>query len=58
VSARVYGYWVIRSNDDDAEVHRIAAHHSPGSSSFDRAEDGMYRKVDFDRFYIEFEAAP
>lgn len=53
---KVYGDWVVRSQADDSEVHRIACHQPPGSSSFDRAEDGIFRKIDFDRFYVEFVA--
>lgn len=53
----VIGHWVIRSQDDQSEVHRIACHYPKNSSNFERAEAGMYRKVDFERFYLDWEDA-
>lgn len=53
-----YGHFVIRCENDPSYEHRIACHVPPDTSNFSRFEDGVYRKVNFDRgFYAEWEPA-
>ncbi len=48
----IYGYWDIKDQETDELVHTIAVHSKPDTSGFDRAERGLFRKVDFERFYV------
>lgn len=54
---RVYGWWVIREHGTNKEIHRIAGHSPKGSPTWERADDGLLRKVDFGRFWLEWEDA-
>lgn len=47
-----WGYWVIHDLEDNRVEHKIAAHHPPGSGMWERAEEGIIRKVDPERFYV------
>ena len=52
----IYGHFVVRG--PGGYEHRIPVHYAPDSSNFDRVEDGLYRRVDFERgFYFEWEPA-
>ena len=55
---QVYGWWVISDQQNGSEVHRVAGHDPKGSVSHDRAEMGLFMKVDFDRFIVKWEDAP
>lgn len=47
----VYGWWII-TDDNGSEVHRVAGHAKPGSPSHERAEYGLMRRVDLERFTV------
>lgn len=50
----VYCQVIVRKQEDDSEVHRIDVHSSPDSSNRRQFEEGLIRKVDFERFYTEW----
>jgi len=35
-----------------ATVHTVTTPHAPGSSPYERMLDGMYRRVDLDRYHV------
>jgi hypothetical protein len=43
----------IRDQETDEIVHSIETEYPPDSSQYERTMSGLYRKVDFDRFYVE-----
>lgn len=50
----IYGWWLIVDRETEQEVSRIAAHHPPGSSAWNKADDGLLYKVDYERFWSEW----
>lgn len=56
VDRPVYGWWVIRTHEGQ-EHHRIESHEPEGTSSHERAERGILRKVNLDRYVVEWENA-
>lgn len=43
-------------NTETGEVaHTIETHHEPGTKQYELFLDGLYRKVDFERFYVREE---
>lgn len=54
---KVTGHWIVFDYATKAEVHRIECHYPKDSSQFRKAEDGLDRKVDYERFYVVWEDA-
>lgn len=53
----IYGWWIIREIDTDKEVHRVEGHSPEGSPNWDRADEGLMRRIDLERFYTEWVSA-
>lgn len=50
----ITGWWVIYLDETGAEEHRIPTDKPKGSPSWERADDALYYKVDFERFSVEW----
>lgn len=53
---KVYGWWIVR-DDNGVEIHRTAGHHPVGSTHQEKAEAGLLRRLDLDRYGVEWEDA-
>lgn len=50
----IYGWWSIVDQTTDEEVYRVDSCFPRDSSSWERADMGLTRKTDFDRFFVRW----